>query len=92
MAMAFLGHTPDGHKLVVDHINGDRSDNRIENLQVVTSRVNSTKDVKLGISNHLGVKYRDGGWESDTVYEKRKVRRPFPINHEPSTIRLRHVD
>ena len=40
VAMAFLGHKPDGHKLVVDHIDGDRLDNRVENLRIVTHRAN----------------------------------------------------
>ena len=40
VAMAFLGHKPDGHRLVVDHINGNRSDDRVENLRIVTHRAN----------------------------------------------------
>lgn len=40
VAMAFLGHKPNGMDLVVDHINGDRSDNRVENLRIVTNRAN----------------------------------------------------
>lgn len=40
VAMAFLGHEPKGHTLVVDHINGDRSDNGVENLRIVSHRAN----------------------------------------------------
>jgi len=40
VAMAFLGHEPNGHNLVVDHINGDKSDDRVENLRIVTNRAN----------------------------------------------------
>jgi len=42
VAMAFLGHEPSGMDLVVDHINGEKSDDRVENLRIVTNRANST--------------------------------------------------
>lgn len=42
VAMAFLEHKPNGMGLVVDHINGDKSDDRVENLQIVTHRANSS--------------------------------------------------
>jgi len=40
VAMAFLGHEPNGTTLVVDHINGDKSDDRVENLRIVSHRAN----------------------------------------------------
>ena len=42
VAMAFLGHELNGHVLVVDHINGDKSDDRVKNLRIVTHRANSS--------------------------------------------------
>ena len=55
IAEAFLNHTPCGYRLVVDHQNGVRTDNRLENLQIITQRENSSKDKKGGISKHTGV-------------------------------------
>ena len=46
VAIAFLGHNPKQNKIVVDHINNDKSDNRLENLQLLTQRQNVNKDVK----------------------------------------------
>tara|TARA_R110000787_G_scaffold67113_2_gene150393 strand:- start:2342 stop:2857 length:516 start_codon:yes stop_codon:yes gene_type:complete len=54
MAKAFLNHKPCGHKLVVDHINNNRLNDRLYNLQVITHRLNLTKD-KKGTSKYAGV-------------------------------------
>lgn len=43
VAMAFLGHEPCGMKLVVDHIDGDRTNNKMENLQLITQKENLRK-------------------------------------------------
>jgi hypothetical protein len=56
IAMTFMGHKPDGFSLVVDHINNIKTDNRLENLQIVTNRHNSTKD-KKGTSKFVGVSW-----------------------------------
>ena len=66
VAMAFLNHIPDGtYRLVVDHINRDKLDNKVENLQIITQRKNVSKD-KKGTSKYTGVSWniRNKKWVS----------------------------
>jgi hypothetical protein len=55
VAIAFLNHTPCGMELVIDHINDIKTDNRVENLQIVTQRFNARKTQGIYSSNHRGV-------------------------------------
>jgi len=59
MAIAFLNHTPNGHKIAIDHINGIKTCNNIENLRVVTQRFNCSigerKDRGMLSSQYSGV-------------------------------------
>ena len=66
VAIAFLGHTPNGMDMVVDHINGNKTDNSLYNLQVITNRENSSKDKKGGTSRYVGVSLvkSNGKWVS----------------------------
>ena len=66
VAEAFLDHEPNGYKLVVNHINFDRLDNRVENLEVVTNRENSNQKHLKSTSNYTGVSWynRTKKWES----------------------------
>lgn len=57
VAIAFLGHTPNGNKMVVDHINSNKVDNRLENLQIITQRENVFKDIKNKTSKYPGVSW-----------------------------------
>lgn len=44
VAITFLGHIPCGLNLVVDHINSNKLENYLENLTILTSRENSSKE------------------------------------------------
>jgi len=47
----------ESNDLVVDHINNIKTDNRLENLQFTTHRINVTKDKKNKISKYIGVTF-----------------------------------
>lgn len=78
VAMAFLNHKPDGtNKIVVDHLNNIRKDNRLENLQLINNRENCSKDLKNGTSKYIGV-----SWDK----QKNKWRSVIKINGRQSFI------
>jgi hypothetical protein len=67
VAIAFLNHIPCGHKLVVNHINFDRKDNRLENLEIVTHRENGNMKHLPSSSKYTGVSFhkRDKVWQAN---------------------------
>ena len=56
-AMAFLNHKPCGHKIVVDHIDNDKENDKLYNLQLISNRENTIKDTKRGSSRYVGVSW-----------------------------------
>jgi hypothetical protein len=65
VAMAFLNHTPNGHDLVVDHIDENPLNNNLDNLQVISQAENVRKSAKNS-SGCIGVyqKKDSGKWYS----------------------------
>lgn len=53
MAMAFLNHRPNGFKLVVDHIDNNKLNNNLNNLQLLSHRENTSK--RKNASKYTGV-------------------------------------
>jgi len=66
VAIAFLGHNPNGPNIVVDHIDNNPSNNIVENLQLITNRENCSKDKKGGSSRYVGVYWNKGAnkWQA----------------------------
>jgi hypothetical protein len=76
VAMSFLGHTPCGHKIVVDHIDNNPLNNNVENLQLITNRENLSKDKKGGTSKYVGVFYNGRGvkrWRANISLGKKTI-------------------
>lgn len=75
VAIAFLNHKPCGMKIIVDHINNNKLDNRVENLQLTNNRHNSSKD-KIGLtSKYIGVNLhkQSNRWRARIMINKKQL-------------------
>ena len=75
VAITFLGHNPNGYVLVVDHINNIKTDNRVENLQLISNRENTNKTRVGKTSQHIGVDFRTSRnkWRARIVHNNKQV-------------------
>ena len=58
MMIVFKNHVPNGHKFVIDHKKGIKTDNLEINLQIISTRENCSKDKKNGTSKYVGVHFK----------------------------------
>jgi hypothetical protein len=75
LAIVFLNHNPDGTtKIVVDHINNNPLDNRLENLQLISHRENISKS-KKGTSKYTGVYFNNKlkKWQSQITINYKNI-------------------
>jgi hypothetical protein len=69
--MAFLNHFPNGkNSICVDHIDNNKDNNNLSNLQLLSNRENSSKDRVRKTSNFTGVFWnkRTKLWTSSIYY------------------------
>ena len=55
VAETWLNHVRCGHKIVVDHIDNNPQNNRLDNLQLISHRENLLKDKKNKTSKYRGI-------------------------------------
>jgi len=66
---SFLGHIPNGYESVVNHKDFNKTNNSVDNLEIVSNRENSNRKHLLSTSKYVGV-YWDknvGKWKSQIV-------------------------
>ena len=66
VAMAFLGHLPNGHEIEVDHKDGDKLNNTLANLHILTQEEHTRKTYPNKSSKYIGVHWikRDSRWQA----------------------------
>ena len=71
VAICFLNYTRNGFKgLIIDHINNIKTDNHLNNLQIISQRENCSKDKKdVGAIWHK----RDNVWQSQIRIDGKNV-------------------
>lgn len=57
VAITFLNHKPCKYQLIVNHIDFNRLNNNIENLEIVTARENTNRKHKKSSSQYTGVSW-----------------------------------
>jgi hypothetical protein len=75
VAMSFLNHNPNGHNFVVNHIDFNKTNNRLTNLEIISNRDNSNLLHKKFTSPYLGVSWdkRENKWVS-SIYINGKTK------------------
>ena len=72
MAITFLNFKPNGYKIVVDHIDNDKTNDRLYNLQIITQRRNLTKE-KRAKSGYTGVTISGKNWCAKININKERI-------------------
>tara|TARA_R110002167_G_scaffold13384_1_gene55817 strand:+ start:2803 stop:3279 length:477 start_codon:yes stop_codon:yes gene_type:complete len=74
VAEAFLDHTPNGHERVVNHIDFNKLNNKVVNLEIIANRDNSNKKHLKSSSKYTGVDLRSNGKWRAQIYTDGKQR------------------
>ena len=74
VAIAFLDHKTCGHKLVVNHIDFNKLNNHVDNLEIITQRENANQKHLSSSSQYVGVSWikSRNKWKSAIINNNKK--------------------
>jgi hypothetical protein len=75
VAISFLDHKPNGMVEIIDHIDGNKHNNKVDNLQIVNNRFNTSKGKlnKSKSSKYTGVYFNSGKWVAGIQIEGKSI-------------------
>lgn len=79
VSIVFLNHIPDNMNSIIDHIDGNKLNNKLINLRICTARENASFDNKINTKNktskYIGVSWNKkcNKWVSQIYYNKKKI-------------------
>jgi hypothetical protein len=73
IAMSFMDFLPNGHSLVIDHLDSNPENNRLDNLKIVTNRQNLSKERTLKSGLPVGVFIRGNRFLSNIRKNSKKI-------------------
>lgn len=73
VAMAFLNHKPCGYNKVINHIDFNKLNNNVDNIEITTQRKNSNKKHIKSLSKYVGVVYAKHAkkWKAQIMINKK---------------------
>lgn len=76
VAITFLNFKPNGHDLVINHINLTKTDNRLENLEIISNRENCSLKHKSFTSQYTGVSWRKdrNKWSAEILIKNKRIK------------------
>jgi hypothetical protein len=82
VAIAFLNHKNCGFELVVNHIDFNRKNNKLSNLEIITHRENTNRKHLKSTSQYTGVGWHKKicKWQSRIVIKKKIIHLGYFIN------------
>ena len=79
VAIAFLSHIPNGHEIVVNHIDNNQLNNRLDNLELVSQKYNSScHKTYIGVYWHK----RDNKWRCRIKINDKEIHLGYFIDKE----------